>query len=191
MRWLEPVFQKVLVNLQRRLKACHKSGEMMPISHALRAVSVDVVTAYCFGQSIENLSRENYDRPFQDAGHSFIGVSAWFIHWPWLSPLMSALPNSILFTLMPRFDDWLQLENETLRLYPTFVTRMQRVSLDEPMFFDSRVGNNAPWACPAGRCVSMQVRLIHMNPSIFSELGESWPERWLDNPRLDRHLLAF
>lgn len=30
-----------------------------------------------------------------------------------------------------------------------------------------------------------------MNSSFFSEPGESWPERWLDYSRLDRHLLAF
>lgn len=33
--------------------------------------------------------------------------------------------------IMPGFCDWLQLENETLRLYPTSVSHMQRVSSDE------------------------------------------------------------
>lgn len=109
-RLLEPVLQKVLVNLLRRLEACHKSGEIMPISCAYRAAAVDVVTAYCFGHSIENLSREDYNRPFQDALHSLFTMSAWFLHLPWLSPLMNALPNSILCALMPGIGDWLQLE---------------------------------------------------------------------------------
>lgn len=80
---------------------------------------------------------------------------------------------------------------EALRLYPAFVTRMQRVSPDEPLYYGSHIGNNALWTIPAGACVSMQVRMTHMNPSIFSEPEKYRPERWLENPRLDRYLLAF
>lgn len=80
---------------------------------------------------------------------------------------------------------------EALRLYPAFVTRMQRVSPDEPLYYGSRVGSNAPWTIPAGTCVSMQARTIHLNPTIFSEPKKFRPERWLENPRLDRYLIAF
>lgn len=80
---------------------------------------------------------------------------------------------------------------EALRLYPAFVTRMQRVSPDEPLYYGSRVGSNALWTIPAGTCVSMQARTIHLNPTIFSEPEKFRPERWLENPRLDRYLIAF
>lgn len=77
---------------------------------------------------------------------------------------------------------------EALRLHPAFVTRMQRVSPDEPLYY---VGSNDQWTIPAGTCVSMQVRMIHFNPTVFSEPEKFRPERWLENPRLDRYLLAF
>lgn len=109
-RRLEPVLQKVLVNLLRRLEACQKSGGIMLISRAYRAAAVDVVTAYCFGQSVDNLSREDYNRHFQDAVNSLFEMSAWFTHLPWLSSLITALPDSVLCTLMPGFGDWLQLQ---------------------------------------------------------------------------------
>lgn len=109
-RRLEPVLQKALANLLRRLEACHKSGEIMPISCAHRAAAADVITAHCFGRSIGNLSREDYNRPFLDAIRSLFDMSAWFLHLPWLSPLLNALPNSILFTLMPGLGEWSQLE---------------------------------------------------------------------------------
>lgn len=80
---------------------------------------------------------------------------------------------------------------ETLRLYPAFVTRMQRVSPDEPLYYDSHIGHNTLWTIPAETCVNMQVRMAHMNPSIFSEPEKYRPERWLETPRLDRYLLTF
>ena len=92
MRRLEPVMQKVLANFAATVGVCHKSGEIVPISCAHRAAASDVVTAYCFGNSIENLSREDYNRPFQDAVRSLFDMSAWFLHLPWLSPFMDANP---------------------------------------------------------------------------------------------------
>lgn len=80
---------------------------------------------------------------------------------------------------------------ETLRLYPAFVTRMQQVSPEKPLYYDSQIGNNTLWTIPAGICESMQVRMTQMNPIIFSEPEKYRPERWLENPRLDRYLLTF
>lgn len=107
-RWLEHVFQEVLVNPLRRLEACQIYREIMPISRTHRAVSVDAVKTYCFGQSVEDPSRENYDRPFQDAG----AFAPWVCVVHPLAPAFTVDKRaaSILCTLMPRFGDWLQLE---------------------------------------------------------------------------------
>lgn len=37
----------------------------------------------------------------------------------------------------------------------------------------------------------MTAPLIHMDPNIFPEPNEFLPERWLENPRLDRYLFSF
>ena len=39
--------------------------------------------------------------------------------------------------------------------------------------------------------VSMTSTLIHQNPMIFPSPHEFRPERWLENPRLDRYLVSF
>ena len=61
------------------------------------------------------------------------------------------------------------------------------------MSYVLRVGNNrsvdiAGW----NMCEhASEAYSYHMSTSFFSEPGESWPERWLDDSRLDHHLLAF
>lgn len=37
----------------------------------------------------------------------------------------------------------------------------------------------------------MTSTLIHQNPTIFPSPHEFRPERWLENPRLDRYLVSF
>lgn len=78
---------------------------------------------------------------------------------------------------------------ETLRLHPGAVIRSPRVSPDEPLHYDD--GINPTWIIPAGTPVSMSMSLIQSNPKIFPEPNEFRPERWLENPRLDRYLLTF
>lgn len=78
---------------------------------------------------------------------------------------------------------------ETFRLHPGIVLRSSRVSPDEDLHYDD--GSNPPWIIPAGTPISMSVSILHSNPDIFPEPYEFKPERWLENPRLDRYLFTF
>ncbi|MCJ1268629.1 hypothetical protein MMC22_008517 [Lobaria immixta] len=78
---------------------------------------------------------------------------------------------------------------EVLRLHPGAPFRSPRVSPDEPLRYDD--GDNPTWIIPAGTPISMCVSSINTNPDIFSEPYEFRPERWLENPKLDRYLLTF
>lgn len=79
---------------------------------------------------------------------------------------------------------------ETLRLHPPASFRSQRVSPDEPVVYRSRDGE-VEWRIPPGTPMSMSIYLIHMDPAIFQNPYEWRPERWIEDPRLDRYLLAF
>lgn len=39
--------------------------------------------------------------------------------------------------------------------------------------------------------VSCASKFVHFNPSIFPDPDSFLPNRWLDNPKLDDHLVAF
>ncbi len=74
--------------------------------------------------------------------------------------------------------------SEGLRLSFGVSTHLQRVSPDTVLTYLN-------WAIPPGTPVGMTSVLIHLNPSIFPVPKEFRPERWLENPRLERYLVSF
>lgn len=79
---------------------------------------------------------------------------------------------------------------ETLRLHPPASMRGQRVSPDESVVYRSRDGE-VEWSIPPGTPMSMSTYLVQMDPVIFQNPYEWRPERWIEDPKLDRYLLAF
>ena len=73
---------------------------------------------------------------------------------------------------------------EGLRLAYGVATRLQRVAPNEPMQYKD-------WIIPPGTSTGMTAVLVHSNPEIFPEPHEFKPERWVENPRLDKYLLSF
>lgn len=76
---------------------------------------------------------------------------------------------------------------EGLRLSYGASTRLARIP-HEPIIFSSE---DREWTIPAGTPVSMTSVLIHHDESIFPDSKEFRPERWIENPRLDRYLVTF
>lgn len=77
---------------------------------------------------------------------------------------------------------------EALRLSYGVSTRLQRIP-HEVLQFQAPDGRS--WIIPAGTPVSMTSVLLHHNESIFPDSKAFSPERWLENPRLDKYLVAF
>lgn len=106
--------------------------------------------------------------------------------------LADAIPNSANPPTLQQVENLPYLSaviQEVLRLHPGATLRSQRVSPDEPLYYDD--GSNPTWIILAGTPVSMSIALIQTNPDIFPEPNEFRPERWLENPRLDHYMLAF
>jgi cytochrome P450 len=76
---------------------------------------------------------------------------------------------------------------EGLRLGYGISGRLHRVPL-EPLTFST---NDREWTIPPGTPVSMTSVLIHHDESIFPNSNEFRPERWIEDPRLDRYLVSF
>ncbi|KAE9378827.1 putative cytochrome P450 [Stipitochalara longipes BDJ] len=77
---------------------------------------------------------------------------------------------------------------EGLRLCYGVSTRLARISPDEVMVF--RDGKKE-WEIPPGTPTSMTSYLVHHNPTIFPDSHTYNPQRFLDNPRLDKYLVSF
>ena len=109
--------------------------------------------------------------------------------------LRSALPSA------PTVPPLSQIENlpylsaviqEAVRLSYGAATRLQRISPEQSLTFRDRTsGEGKTWTIPPNTPVGMTSVLIHQDESVFPDAHSFLPERWLDNPRLDRYLLSF
>lgn len=77
---------------------------------------------------------------------------------------------------------------ECIRLSYGVSSRQQRIDPNSPMHFND---GKKDWIIPAGTPVGMTSTLIHHDESIFPDSYTYNPDRWLENPRLDRYLVSF
>jgi len=77
---------------------------------------------------------------------------------------------------------------EGLRLSYGVSHKLPRIAPDETLTF---VDGEKIWLIPPGTPISMSAGLLHQNTSIFPSPQEFRPERWLNNPSLNRYLFSF
>ncbi|KAI0854609.1 cytochrome P450 [Xylaria cubensis] len=80
--------------------------------------------------------------------------------------------------------------NEGLRLHPGVLSRMPRISPERDIVYhDKKRGTT--YVIPPGTPASMTTLITHTNPEIFKEPLEFHPQRWINNSKLTRALIAF
>jgi cytochrome P450 len=109
------------------------------------------------------------------------------------SELAEALPNANEVPIFSQLEQlpWLgAIIQEILRLHPGVVSRLPRVSPDEPVVYRNK-NTGKDYVVPAGTSMNMTTKVLHMSPEVFVDPYDFRPERWIENPRLDRFLIAF
>ena len=102
-------------------------------------------------------------------------------------PDPNAVPTNAEVERLPYLSAVIQ---EGLRLHTPGTARLQRVCPDAAMVYrDGSTGKE--WSIPSGTVVSMDIRTMDNDPTVFPDPHEFIPERWLDNPKLDKHLMTF
>jgi cytochrome P450 len=76
---------------------------------------------------------------------------------------------------------------EALRLSYGVTSRLPRVAPNQAL----EVPGTKGLEIPTGTKVSMNAVMIHRNPQLFPQPDVFHPERWLEAPHLDRHLVSF
>ena len=106
----------------------------------------------------------------------------------------SAVPNPdaqpISLAVLEKCQYLVGVVQEALRLSYGTSARLQRISPDKEMIFHDQTSKK-DWVIPPGTPVSMASVLVHQDPSIFPDPHSFRPERWIENPRLDRFLVSF
>ena len=102
-------------------------------------------------------------------------------------PDPTTVPTSTELERLPYLSAVIQ---EGLRLHNPGTSRLLRISPDAALVYRDR-STEKEWSIPAGTAVSMDVRTMNTNSTIFPEPHDFVPERWIDNPALDKHLMTF
>ncbi|OCL12778.1 cytochrome P450 [Glonium stellatum] len=81
---------------------------------------------------------------------------------------------------------------EALRISNGVSTRLQRISPVDPVVFKAKPADGGKeYVIPPGTPMSLTHMLIHFDGNIFADPYAFRPERWIENPKLDRHLHPF
>jgi len=108
-RGLEPVVQQCLHKALDRLDQNALSGKPMTMNLLYCATTSDIISGYCFGESYNNLDKEDLNEQFFSAQHDS-GKGYHFACWnPWLIPTVTALPQRLVVMLMPEIEVLLTL----------------------------------------------------------------------------------
>ncbi|KAH6706484.1 cytochrome P450 [Leptodontidium sp. MPI-SDFR-AT-0119] len=114
-RRLEPVLQRTLKKVLGRLERSSKAGEPVVSNLLYSATTSDIISDYCFGESYNNLDKDDFNEPFFSAFHE-AGKGYHFACWnPWLVPTVTALPQWIVSLFMPQLDVFLNLVKEIIK----------------------------------------------------------------------------
>ena len=107
--------------------------------------------------------------------------------------LKSAVPDPDAMVPLPVLEKLPYLNavvQEAIRLSYGVASRLQRISPEKPMLFKD-LNSGKKWIIPPNTPVGMTSVLIHQDESIFPDAVSFVPERWMQNPRLDRYLISF
>ncbi|MCJ1434051.1 hypothetical protein MMC27_003417 [Xylographa pallens] len=107
--------------------------------------------------------------------------------------LKSAIPDpniDVPLAVLDQLPYLAAVVQEALRLSYGVSSRLQRISPQKAMLFtDQRSGKQ--WKIPSNTPVGMTSVIVHHDESIFPDSKAFVPERWIENPRLDRYMLSF
>jgi hypothetical protein len=108
-RRLDPILQRTLTKVLRNLSSAAKSGKIMGMNLLYSATTSDIIYDYCFGESSNNLDREDLNEPYFSAqtengrGYHFGSFNPWFI------PMLMTMPIQFMIFLMPDIEVFLRL----------------------------------------------------------------------------------
>lgn len=77
---------------------------------------------------------------------------------------------------------------EGIRLSHAISHRLHRICPDETLVYKA---GDREWRIPPGTPLSMTSNLVHHDERVFPNSHAFEPQRWIDDPRLDRYLVSF
>lgn len=130
---LQDVVQSKVSKLDRRLSEAASTGEAVDLHHALRAISVDVITDYGFGKSYDLLDHRDFGIPYSTSRRELAPVIWYFQQWPILQSLALDMPPRLATRLNTNLASFLKMQEECREDIVAI-----KVKMDAGMFDTSR-----------------------------------------------------
>lgn len=102
-------------------------------------------------------------------------------------PLSGQVPSFSEIEALPYFSAVVQ---EVIRIHPGLVSRLPRVSPELPIVYNNK-RTDQQYIIPPGTPTNMTIPVAHMNPEAFEDPYQFRPQRWVENPRLDKAFVGF
>jgi cytochrome P450 len=111
---LEPSIQEKVDQLTGRFMDLAKSGEVVSLSAAYAGLTMDVISGYCFGESMGCLKKESFGQYYLDFFHDGPQIHPLARQFPWFQAVLFRLPMSVVGFLNPGVKTFLQF-NEAIK----------------------------------------------------------------------------
>jgi cytochrome P450 len=109
---LEPRITSKVQKLCDRLAEHMAKGKIVDLKCAYMALTMDVITEYCYGTSYDYLHDPNFKPNWLLCIESAFDNAHFRRALPWLSKIMSKFPDSFIMTLMPAMSLFIQLRKD-------------------------------------------------------------------------------
>ncbi|KAF2730233.1 putative cytochrome P450 [Polyplosphaeria fusca] len=109
---LEPRITEKVKTLCRRLVEEMKTGNIVDLNAAYMALTVDVITEYCFGKSSDYLLMSDFNQEWKHGITAVLEGGAFRRAVPWLTVALQKLPVDYLLKLMPSMGSLINLQKD-------------------------------------------------------------------------------
>ncbi|KAI9713564.1 MAG: hypothetical protein M1820_000946 [Bogoriella megaspora] len=98
---LTPFIQDIIDKLCGRFETISKTGEKIDLKAAFSALSMDIMSEYCFSKTPDRVLMSDFDKPYFASIDEFLDYSLVNWHLPWIMNSMLLIPESILCKIFP------------------------------------------------------------------------------------------
>lgn len=99
---LEPMVVEKIEALSNRFGAAARTGEIVPLTYACGALTMDVISAYAFGAETGNMERQDYGAEHLDAYSQLGQYGPFGRQFPWIAKLcLTVVPPSLMQRISP------------------------------------------------------------------------------------------
>ncbi|KAJ9635132.1 hypothetical protein H2199_008618 [Coniosporium tulheliwenetii] len=98
---LEEMISSMVEKLCIRIEEFRKSGQPIPMRLAYMCLTTDVITKYSMARSWDHLESPDFSPTWCETIKATAGVGHFMKHFPWLFPVIRALPDRLVAVLNP------------------------------------------------------------------------------------------